>query len=252
MKRFLLSLIVALLALSAPACAAPSAVQSNVVTSSNTPSNTLSTSNLTTATGNTLVALWNNFDGGGLSASVADTPNGSYTAAVGPTDSTGATISTGIWYKANTTGLSSQPITGMSSGGGNFYQTLGYIELGGVTSTPLDALGGVSTTLSTGSPSISTSGATTQASEIAIAYFTGGTPGTITEASGWTTLFDSCNMAGFVCLHAAYIVLSSTGTVTYAPTTMLPSVYAMAIATFKASGGATISPSLTTLGAGPG
>ena len=138
-------------------------------------------------------------------------------------------------YVASATGNASNVYTLVLSGSG--YCSFSITEISGQSASPLDLheRGSVGSTLS---PSFTTTGTTAQANEIACAGISEDAIGfvVVTEASGWTNSFNDFSLED-TRLNTAHKVLSSTGTVTYNPTTAPSAPQTMWIVTYKAAGG---------------
>jgi hypothetical protein len=129
------------------------------------------------------------------------------------------------------------------TGGGSFNGYVAAATVSGVASaSALDVSGAGVSSASGTAPSIST-GVLAQPIEIVFAWCAvqGGASDTYTQASGFTTLAD-VTTATADALHVAYAIVSSTASVTFAPTLGTARAYACNVMTFKgaAAGGHTL------------
>lgn len=205
-------------------------------------SDTLTTSAITTTTGNLFVAIINLYSGGGPSAitSVSDSKGNTWSAAI---DQAGdATTRCAIYYtsNANPTGGSGHTLTVVLDSGANL--SIQLLEISGqAASSVLDQTAGDSQT--TGGTSSCTSGATTQNNEIIIV--SGATRGsfgtinygascTIDGSAGTDTYLDQDGATHAFGSFGAYRIVSTTGTKAVSRThESVGSDWTIAMATFK-------------------
>lgn len=137
-----------------------------------------------------------------------------------------------VFYCANSAGLSSGSTVTVtwSNALTNHYQAVFYISNAN-TVAPIDALANSSVTSAT--PSLAT-GALGLADEVVIGFFWAQSSGSEvwTEATGFTNMFEE-TVAGEAKFRAAYQVVSSTASVTYAPTVSISTALSMTVFSVK-------------------
>lgn len=170
-------------------------------------------------------------------SSVSDGTN-SYTKAVGLNNG-GNTVDCEIWYKENAAAVNSgatvtATLSAGMSGGSEGWVIQGYQASGVATASSLDKTATSATNSTT--PSVS-SGTLTQADEILFgASYNNNSSRTYTEASGFTNLLTPLGAIG-KSLGIGYKIVSSTASVSYAPTWDVSAGISMAtiLASFKAA-----------------
>ena len=179
---------------------------------------------------------------GTFTPAVSDGTNGSYTA-LAPADSN-AGHNVKLFYVANTANTA-LTITCADNGGSNHLICAGAEFTGGTTTVDKSA---GTTTHTAGTAISSDSITTTNANDLLIGALADCSAGTITQGAGWTSdgiSTTSCNMV------MEYQIVSATST--YAATATLnnsQSDWVAVIGSWKASGGAACTPTLTLLGVG--
>lgn len=160
------------------------------------------------------------------------------TAAVRAVRITAGTLSGDIWYAESMAGGTPNIVISTDSGTGQ-YLSGSCEEWDNLASTSLDQTG--TGTGSSSSPSVTASGATTQADEVVYAMLisTDGINWTnTTPPSGYTETYDEPDNSSFMGGSGAYKVLSATETPTATFTTGSSIAWSSALATFKLSSGA--------------
>lgn len=268
MKRFLLSLIVAALAFSAPVQAAIVVVQSAAGTQAfpggigcnigGTGCNTGMANTYNFTAGNTIIVPCANYTGaGGADLTTASDGTNSYSQAISNTAVVSANVVINASYSSNISAVTAGNAQCVAVGMGSNVIAGVFLEVSGLNnSSALDtAVTNTGNPTTTATPSITSAGASTVANELFVGCVIQDNVANVLsmEASGWTSLPDTFSISGGTAIHCAYKTVSSTGSQTYAPVFTVPTTWAAMIFSFKApGGGGSVSPLMTTLGAGPG
>ncbi len=205
--------------------------------------------------GNAIIVCVRSGNGSAGQVSVADNVNaGNYTKAVEVADGVNnRTVS--IWVKENSAAAAAGNLTvTVTLSATASCATNGLVYSGVLTSSSVDQVNSAAFTTSTATP---TSGniTTTASGDLvigAIGFSTGSTAtinsGGGSESAGFTSEFDdSLGTASHQHLHSADDILSGTSTLAYAPTLSAATTGVIAVASFKAAGGAApvVNPNLT-------
>lgn len=200
---------------------------------------TLAITTAATASAGTLIVVF--------TGSSADTD-----AATGVTDSasnsyTGATASTGntssrIFYCMNATQLASGGTITVTYGNSQAHYAVAVAVSGVATASALDQETGNNNFSSTGLTL--TTGTLSQADEIAFAQMMAKSPGTFTEASGFTTF---TSVGGTNKLFPSYKTVAATTAISYAPSLSGAATISEVIATFKGAAAAATATSGTAM-----
>jgi len=230
MIRYCLAALVALALCAAPARAA---IGTPVPLGSFNSSSGGTTAPITTgssvAAGSLIFAIGSIAGGGGVMSGTADTTNPTYANA--QTCAPENTFSDGLWYVPNATTLPSGDTVTITFNANQVLMGLAVADTGLLTS-PLDKVGGCSLGYSS-TPSLST-GTLSQANELVIGevMVEGGQGQTFTEAPGFTT-GGNVALTSSAIIHWAYEIVSSTASVTYAPTLDTTRAYVANVYSFK-------------------
>ncbi len=211
-----------------------SVLQAKSEGSNNTTGTTLAVSPTSATTaGSLLVALVTIVTGVGQVVSVTDSASQAWTVVASESffdSNIGADVLTAVAYFADAASVTSVTATvGIGNTVGVFFYEVG----SALTVSPLDQTGTAGTL--SGTPSVSASGATSQADEIvfaALCSYDFGSAGDTLSQTGWT-FDDSWNTTAYG--YAGYELLSATGTPSCAPSGTSAGCYAGALATFKAA-----------------
>lgn len=211
-------------------------VQSNIVNESAGDGSVDATWSSTTTAGNLLIAVVSASRSGTVGIPAITAPAGWTQAVTQTCDSvSGVDRRTSIYYKANASAESGAKTWACDTFMG--VASLGVVmaEYSGIaTSTPLDQTSGAADTSTAATTcGCGTTSTTTQADELAIAAYQGGSA--LGSPSSSFTIQNQTGGANFIAL--AHKILSATGTVTTSATYSTGSSNAGAIATFKAAAG---------------
>jgi hypothetical protein len=247
--RFLALFIAAFGLLSSPCEAALSAVSINTHTSAGATTNVLTTSGSDCPIGSLPVVATVYLTIADTLSSVADNVSNTWQA---PFDNiTGTLVGVGSAYAINTTADISVGKTITATFAGSTPSGIaGICITGAATTSPLDVSNKTQQgTAATAATSVST-GTLAQANEIVVGVLVGTVAiGVVTCGTGWTKLPTLSNANGSVTICVQ--IVAATTSVSFAPTWANTANYVTDVYSFKAAGGATITPTRTLLGAGP-
>ncbi len=191
----------------------------------------------TTTTGSLIVVLGSMYDiFAPADGNVTDNKGNSYTLAPNASYPGTGNQAVAIWYSANVTGGASHEVT-LTPGGSAFANNVAAMEItGAATTSPMDVNPTGTSGTSTG-PTITT-GTLAQADEILCGIFSTTSSGSpaLGVPSGWTLIAEEENSVHLP-YNAAYLIVSSTSTLS--PTWSIASSQAWrcALASFKAAAG---------------